>query len=96
MPRRKSKKKGTRLYVVSDFHAADVAWKKMLNVVKMGLYEADAVFYAGDLTGKSVVPIVERDGAWEAEVNRADTPGAHGAGGPRARAGDNQSRLLSV
>jgi Icc-related predicted phosphoesterase len=68
MPRRKSKKKGTRLYVVSDFHAADVAWKKMLNVVRMGLYEADAVFYAGDLTGKSVVPIVERDGVWEAEV----------------------------
>jgi Icc-related predicted phosphoesterase len=66
--KRKSKKKGTRLYVVSDFHASDVAWKKMLNVVRMGLYEADAVFYAGDLTGKSVVPIVERDGVWEAEL----------------------------
>jgi uncharacterized protein len=68
MFKRKSKKTGTRLYVVSDFHASDVAWRKMLNVVRMGLYEADAVFYAGDLTGKSVVPIVERDGVWEAEV----------------------------
>jgi Icc-related predicted phosphoesterase len=68
VPWRKSRKKGTRLYVVSDFHASDVAWKKMLNVVRLGLYEADAVFYAGDLTGKSVVPIMERDGAWEAEV----------------------------
>jgi uncharacterized protein len=66
--KRKSKKKGTRLYVVSDFHASDVAWKKMLNVVRLGLYEADAVFYAGDLTGKSVVPIVEHDGLWEAEL----------------------------
>jgi uncharacterized protein len=79
MPRKKSRKTGTRLYVVSDFHASDVAWKKMLNVVRMGLYEADAVFYAGDLTGKSVVPVKERDGAWEAEVigqtRRARTEG---------------------
>jgi uncharacterized protein len=68
MPKRKKRKKGTRLYVTSDFHASDVAWKKMLNAVRLGVYDADAVFYAGDLTGKSVVPIVERDGVWEAEL----------------------------
>jgi Icc-related predicted phosphoesterase len=66
--RRKKRKRGARLYLTSDFHASDVAWKKMLNAVRLGVYEADAVFYAGDLTGKSVVPIVRRDGAWEAEL----------------------------
>ena len=40
----------------------------MLNAIKLGLYDAHAAFYAGDLTGKSVVPIVERDGVWEAEL----------------------------
>lgn len=68
MFRKKKRKQGTRLYVTSDFHASDVAWRKMLNAVKLGVYDVDAVFYAGDLTGKSVVPIVERDGVWEAEL----------------------------
>jgi uncharacterized protein len=68
MLRRKKRKKGTRLYVASDFHASDTAWKKMLNATRLGIYGADAVFYAGDLTGKSVVPIVERNGGWEAEL----------------------------
>jgi uncharacterized protein len=67
--KRGRKKKGeVRLYVVSDFHASDVAWKKMLNAVRLGLYDADAVLYAGDLTGKAIVPIVESDGRHEAEL----------------------------
>ncbi len=58
-----------RLYVVSDIHASERAWRKMLNAARMRLYEADMVLYAGDLTGKALVPIVARDdGSWEAEV----------------------------
>jgi Icc-related predicted phosphoesterase len=62
-------KKGVRLYVVSDIHASEKAWRKMLNAARMGLYEADVVLYAGDLTGKAMVPVVEvDDGVFEAEL----------------------------
>src|SRR5215472_808764 len=56
--KRGSKRRGTRLYVVSDFHASDPAWRKLLNAIRLNVYEADAVLYAGDLTGKAMVPIV--------------------------------------
>ncbi len=51
----------TRLYVASDFHAAETAWRKFLNAVRLDLYHADVALVAGDLTGKAIVPIV-RDG----------------------------------
>ncbi|HYK28592.1 MAG TPA: metallophosphoesterase family protein [Streptosporangiaceae bacterium] len=66
--RRRAKKEVVRLYVVSDFHASAPAWRKMLNAVRMNLYKADAVLYAGDLTGKAIVPVVEGDQSWEAEL----------------------------
>ena len=56
--KRASKRGGTRLYVVSDFHASDPAWRKLLNAIRLNAYKADAVLYAGDLTGKAMVPIV--------------------------------------
>jgi uncharacterized protein len=66
---RRSRTGVTRLYVVSDFHASDVAWKKMLNVIRLGTYKADVVLYAGDLTGKAIVPITARDdGDFEADL----------------------------
>jgi len=65
---RRAKKNLVRLYVVSDFHAAAPVWRKMLNAIRLNAYKADAVLYAGDLTGKAIVPVVERDGGWEAEL----------------------------
>src|SRR5690242_11091424 len=56
--KRGSKRQGTRLYVVSDFHASDPAWRKLLNAIRLNAYKADTVLYAGDLTGKAMVPIV--------------------------------------
>jgi len=64
----KRKKDEVRLYVVSDFHASDRAWKKMLNAIRLGVYKADAVLYCGDLTGKAIVPIVEDGDRFEAEL----------------------------
>jgi uncharacterized protein len=61
-------KRTVRLYVVSDIHASDRAWRKMLNAARMGLYKADAVLYAGDLTGKAMVPIARTDDGHEAEI----------------------------
>lgn len=57
-----------RLYVVSDIHASERAWRKMLNAVRLGLYRADVVLYAGDLTGKAMVPVVRTDDGFEAEI----------------------------
>jgi Icc-related predicted phosphoesterase len=51
----------TRLYIASDLHAAEKAWRKFVNAIKLNVYKADAALLAGDLTGKAIVPIVESD-----------------------------------
>ncbi|HYM51441.1 MAG TPA: hypothetical protein VET65_12845 [Candidatus Limnocylindrales bacterium] len=56
-----------RLYVVSDIHGSERTWRKMLNAARMGLYKADAVLFAGDLTGKAMVPVVRVNGGYRAE-----------------------------
>ena len=66
--KRASKRRGTRLYVVSDFHASDPAWRKLLNAIRLNVYKADAVLYAGDLTGKAMVPIVAIGDRYEATL----------------------------
>jgi Icc-related predicted phosphoesterase len=58
----------TRLYIASDFHAAEKAWRKFLNAIRLNVYKADAALLAGDLTGKAIVPIVQRDGRYETEL----------------------------
>ena len=58
----------TRLYIASDLHAAEKAWRKFVNALKLNVYKADVGLLAGDLTGKAIVPIVQRDGGYEAEL----------------------------
>ena len=58
----------TRVYIASDFHAAEKAWRKFLNAIRMNVYKADAALLAGDLTGKAIVPIVQNDGRYETEL----------------------------
>jgi uncharacterized protein len=65
---KKAKKDLIRLYVVSDFHAAAPVWRKLLNSVRLNIYKADAVLYAGDLTGKAIVPVMEVEDGWEAQL----------------------------
>jgi uncharacterized protein len=56
-----------RLYVCSDLHASERAWRKLVNATRANTYGVDAVLIAGDLTGKALVPIVhEADGSWSA------------------------------
>lgn len=56
-----------RLYVCSDLHASERAWRKLINATRANTYDVDAVLIAGDLTGKALVPIVhEADGSWSA------------------------------
>lgn len=58
----------TRLYVCSDLHAAERAWRKLLNATAANIYKADVVLIAGDLTGKAIVPIIRSNGRLEAEL----------------------------
>jgi Icc-related predicted phosphoesterase len=53
-----------RLLVASDLHGSEVAWRKLLNAIRLGIWEADAVLVAGDLSGKSLVALVQSNGSW--------------------------------
>ncbi len=58
----------TRIYIASDLHAAEKAWRKFINAIKADVYRADIALLAGDLTGKAIVPVLARDGGYETEV----------------------------
>ncbi len=58
----------TRIYVASDFHAAEKVWRKFVNAIKLNVYKADVALLAGDLTGKAIVPIVQDNGHYRAEL----------------------------
>jgi len=49
----------TRLFFATDVHGSEVCFLKFLNAPKV--YKADVLVLGGDLTGKMIVPIVERD-----------------------------------
>jgi Icc-related predicted phosphoesterase len=58
----------TRVYIASDLHAAEKAWRKFINAIRLNVYKADIALLAGDLTGKAIVPIVQRNGSYEADL----------------------------
>jgi Icc-related predicted phosphoesterase len=56
-----------KLFYVTDLHGSEICWKKFLNAG--AFYKADVVILGGDVTGKAMVPIVEKsDGTWEASL----------------------------
>jgi hypothetical protein len=55
-----------KLFFVTDLHGSEICWKKFLNAGPF--YGADVVILGGDITGKAMVPIVERGGRWEASL----------------------------
>jgi uncharacterized protein len=58
----------TRIYIASDLHAAEKAWRKFVNAIKANVYKADVALLAGDLTGKAIVPIIQREDGYETEL----------------------------
>ena len=55
------------IYVVADIHGSEHCWRKFLNAAKF--YGVDTIVVAGDVTGKALVPVVERrDGRVEANI----------------------------
>ena len=56
-----------KLYFVTDLHGSEICWRKFLNAG--GFYKADVVVLGGDITGKAMVPIVQRaDATWIASL----------------------------
>jgi len=57
-----------RLYVCSDIHASERAWRKLLNATRSNVYKVDAVLIAGDLTGKAIIAVVKGEEGGESWV----------------------------
>jgi Icc-related predicted phosphoesterase len=56
-----------KIFFVTDLHGSEICWKKFLNAGSF--YAADVVILGGDVTGKAMVPIVQRaNGTWEASL----------------------------
>jgi uncharacterized protein len=51
------------LYFATDLHGSDICWRKFLNAA--AFYRVDVLVCGGDITGKAMVPIVERPGGFE-------------------------------
>ncbi|HEX7949353.1 MAG TPA: hypothetical protein VF494_03310, partial [Candidatus Limnocylindrales bacterium] len=52
-----------RIFFATDIHGSDVCWRKFLNAG--AFHKADVLVMGGDMTGKAMVPIVDRGGRWE-------------------------------
>ena len=62
-----SRKSSTRLYFATDIHGSEACWRKFLNAA--GHYDARVIVLGGDMTGKALVPIIERGaGRWHASL----------------------------
>lgn len=54
------------MFFAVDVHGSTAVWRKWVNVVNM--YKVDVLILAGDLTGKAVVPIFDKNGTYETTV----------------------------
>lgn len=56
-----------RIFFVTDLHGSEICWRKFLNAG--AFFDADVVVLGGDITGKAMVPIVQRPGgSWDASL----------------------------
>lgn len=68
--------KPIKIFFVTDVHASNVCYRKFLNALKV--YKVDVGILLGDLTGKMLIPLVEKPGGgWETtfmtQYTEADT-----------------------
>ncbi|MDA8319899.1 MAG: metallophosphoesterase [Actinomycetota bacterium] len=52
-----------KIFFATDIHGSEICWRKFLNAA--AFYQADLVILGGDVTGKVMIPIVERNGYWQ-------------------------------
>ena len=55
----------TRVFFVTDIHGSERLLLKFLNAAKV--YKANVLIYGGDITGKTITPIMNENGSWKAE-----------------------------
>lgn len=61
----------TRIYFITDVHGSNRCFRKFLNAAKF--YEAKVIILGGDITGKSMTPIVEvGNGSWSCHFQGED------------------------
>lgn len=52
-----------KIFYATDLHGSEVCWRKLLNAGPF--YGVDVLICGGDMTGKAMIPIVERNGKYE-------------------------------
>lgn len=68
MPAKAPKRKYKRLFLAVDLHGSEIVFRKFLGVAKF--YEADALMIGGDITAKTITPIVEqKDGRFRTRLS---------------------------
>jgi len=81
MPTERGKRKYKRLFLAADLHGSEVVFRKFLAAATF--YEADALLIGGDITAKSITPIVQQDngrfqtrlaGAVRGDLSEAELP----------------------
>lgn len=64
--------KDIRIFFVTDVHGSNMCYRKFLNALKV--YNVDVGILLGDLTGKVLIPLVEKaGGGWETTLMRQYT-----------------------
>jgi uncharacterized protein len=61
--------KPTRIFFVADLHGSAICWRKFINAARV--YRADVLLVGGDLSAKTVTPVVQENGGWVAVVEGA-------------------------
>ena len=56
----------TKILFCTDVHGSDTVYRKFLNASKM--YKVNAAIIGGDITGKALALVSNRNGNYEAEV----------------------------
>jgi uncharacterized protein len=67
--------KPTRVFFTADLHGSAVCWRKFINAARV--YKADLLLLGGDLSAKTVTPVVPDGTGWAAVVDgkRRTSPG---------------------
>src|SRR5256712_14200646 len=67
MPTERPKRKYKRLFLAADLHGSEVTFRKFLAAATF--YDVDALLIGGDLTAKSITPIVQqKDGRYQTRL----------------------------
>ena len=66
----KQERRTTRLLFVTDLHASEITFRKLMNAVE--IYEATLLIIGGDLAGKRVVPVINDANGYTTSVSGED------------------------